>query len=68
MDRRPLKQNYNESTAMSLLEIFCSSYVLHLQRFVVEVLRCFGGLNPKVSLIYGLLRFMEAFELDSSKL
>ena len=47
MDRRPLKRNYNESLAMSLLEILCSSCVLHLQRFVVEILRGFLGLNPQ---------------------
>ena len=52
MDRRLLKRNYNESLAMSLLEILCSSCsscsscVLHLRRFVVEVLRGFRGLNP----------------------
>ena len=49
MDRRSLEQNYNESLAMSLLEIPCSSRsscVLRLQRFVVEVLRGFRGLNP----------------------
>ena len=45
MDRRPLKQNYNESLAMSLLEILCSSCVLHLRRFVVEILQGFVGLN-----------------------
>ena len=48
MDQRSLKQNYNESLAMSLLEILCStrfSCVLCLQRFVVEVLRGFKGLN-----------------------
>ena len=53
MDRRSLKQNYNESPAMSLLEILCSSYssysscVLCLWRFVVEIIRGFGGLNPQ---------------------
>ena len=52
MDRRSLEQNYNESLAMSLLEILCSSrsscssFVLHLWRFMVEVLRGFRGLNP----------------------
>ena len=51
MDRRSLEQNYNESLAMSLLEIICSSRslcsscVLHLRRFVVEVLWGFKGLN-----------------------
>ena len=46
MDRKLLKRNYNESLAMSFLEILCSlhpSCVLRLRRFVVEVLR---GLNP----------------------
>ena len=52
MDRRSLKQNYNEFLAMNLLEIHCSSRsscfscVLRLRRFVVEVLRGFRGLNP----------------------
>ena len=52
MDRRFLKWNYNESLAISLLEILCSSRsscsscVLCLWRFVVEVLRGFRGLNP----------------------
>ena len=52
MDRRSLKQNYNEFLAMNLLEIHCSSRsscfscVLRLRRFVVEVLRGFWGLNP----------------------
>ena len=51
MDQRSLEQNYNEFLAMSLLEILCSSRsscsscVLCLQRFVVEVLRGFRGLN-----------------------
>ena len=74
MDRRSLEQNYNESLAMSLLEILCSlrssrsSYslcVLHLRRFVVEVLRGFRGLNP---LSFTDLWFVEVFELDSSDL
>ena len=74
VDRRLLKQNYNESLAMSLLEILCSlrsscfSCVLRLQRFVVEVLRCFKGLNPKSFIDLWFVRFLEAFELDSSKL
>ena len=49
MDRRSLEQNYNESLAMSLLEILCSSRsscVLRFRRFVVEVLWGFRGLNP----------------------
>ena len=64
MDRRSLEQNYNESLAMSLLEILCSSHslcsscVLHLRRFVVEVLRGFRGLN---SLSFTDLWFVEIF-------
>ena len=52
MDRRSLEQNYNESLATSLLEILCSSRsscsscVLRLRKFVVEVLQGFRGLNP----------------------
>ena len=52
MDQRSLKLNYNESLAISLLEILCSSRsscsscVLRLWRFVVEVLQSFRGLNP----------------------
>ena len=130
MDWKSLEQNFNESLAMSLLEIICSLRsscslcVLHFWRFVVEVLRGFGGLNPwgfvdlrfvevsggfwawfqwtlrsrnmiwmitlrmffvfeglwwkffealeawicRASLICDLLRFLEAFELDSSDL
>ena len=68
MDRRSLEYNYNKSLAMSLLEILCSSCfscVLRLQRFVVEVLRGFRGLNP---LSFTDLWFVEVFELDSSDL
>ena len=52
-DRRLQKWNYNEFLAMSLLEILCSSRsscsscVLRLRRFLVEVLRGFRGLNPQ---------------------
>ena len=52
MDQRSLKLNYNEYLAISLLEILCSSRsscsscVLRLWRFVVEVLQSFRGLNP----------------------
>ena len=75
MDRRPLKQNYNESLAMSLLEILCSSRyscVLHAF-FVFEVLwwKFFGTLEVwiyKTSPIYSFLKFLEAFELDSNDL
>ena len=78
MDRRPLKQNYNESLATSLLEILCSSCSWCVLRvlgafFVFKGLRwkVFGALEAcicRASLIYDLLRFLEAFELDSSKL
>ena len=78
MDRRPLKQNYNESLATSLLEILCSSCSWCVLRvlgafFVFKGLRWkfFGALEAcicRASLIYDLLRFLEAFELDSSKL
>ena len=75
MDRRSLKQNYNESLAMSLLEIICSSRsscVLHLF-FVFEGLwwKLFRALEAwirRASLIYCFLKSMEAFELDSSEL
>ena len=75
MDQRSLKQNYNKSLAMSLLEIFCfscSSCVLRVF-FVFEGLwwKFFGALEAwihRVSLICGLLRFLEAFKLDSSEL
>ena len=55
MDRRSLERNYNESLAMSLLEILyssrslcssCSWCILRLWRFMIEVLRGFRGLNP----------------------
>ena len=81
MDRRPLKWNYNESLAMSLLEILCSSRFLCVRR-VLCVLRAFflfeglwwkffGALEAwicRASLICSLLRFLEDFELDSSEL
>ena len=78
MDQRPLKRNYNESLAMSLLEILCSSCslcvlcVLHVF-FVFKGLwwKFFGVLEAwicRVSLICGFLKFLEAFELDSSEL
>ena len=71
MDQKPLKQNYNESLAMSLLEILCSSVLGAF--FVFEGLwwKFFGTLEAwicRALLIYGLLRFLEAFEHDSSKL
>ena len=68
------RQNYNESLAMSLLEILCSSCslcyscVLRLRRFVVEVLRSFRGLNP---LSFTDLWFVDVFGhfwLDSREL
>ena len=78
MDRRSLKMNYNESLAMSLLEILCSSRsscstcVLHAFFFIEGLwLKFFGALEAwirRVLLIYGLLRLLEAFELDSNKL
>ena len=75
IDRRSLKQNYNESLAMSLLEILCSSRysrVLHAF-FVFEVLwwKFFGTLEVwiyKTSPIYSFLKFLEAFKLDSNDL
>ena len=51
MDRRSLKRNHDESLAMSLLEILCSSRsscfscFLRLRRFVVKVFQGFKGLN-----------------------
>ena len=78
MDWGSLKRNYNESLAMSLLEILCSSrslcvlYVLHAFFFFESLWwKFFSALEARihtVSLIYGLLRFLGAFELDSSKL
>ena len=78
MDRRSLERNYNESLAMSLLEILYSSRSLCSSRvlgafFVFEGLwlKFFGALEAwilRASLICGLLRFLEAFELDSSEL
>ena len=81
MDRRSLKRNYNESLAMSLLEILCSSRSLRVLCVlcILRVFFLFEGLWWKffealetwirrASLIYGLLRFLEAFELDSSEL
>ena len=69
MDRRLLKQNYNESLAMSLLEILCSSrsscssYVLRVF-FVFEGLwwKFFGALEAwirRASLICDLLMFSD---------
>ena len=71
MDQKPLKQNYNESLAMSLLEILCSSVLGAF--FVFEGLwwKFFGALEAwirKVSLICSFLKFLEVFELDSSEL
>ena len=81
MDQRPLKQNYNESPAMNMLEILCSSRSLFVLRvlFVLRAFFLFEGLWWKffsaleawirrVLLICDLLRFLEAFELDSSEL
>ena len=74
MDRRSLERNYNKSLAMSLLEILCSSCflcsscALHLRRFVEEVLRGFRGLNLQSFTNLWFVRFLEAFELDSSEL
>ena len=78
MDRRSLKRNYNESLAMSLLEILCSSRSSCVLRvlgvfFVFEGLwwKFFGALEAwirRASLICDLLRFLEAFEFDSSEL
>ena len=74
------ERNYNESLAMSLLEILCYSRS-SCSLCVLRVLRVFfffkglwwkffGALEAwirRASLIYGLLRFLEDFELDSSK-
>ena len=78
MDQRFLKQNYNESLAMSLLEIICSSrflYFLHVLCLfsVFEGLwwRFFRALEIGIyrdSLICGFLKFLETFELDSNEL
>ena len=78
MDRRFLKQNYNESLAMSLLEILCSSRSLYGIRVlclfsIFESLwwKLFGALETwiyRVSLICGFLKFLETFELDSNEL
>ena len=81
MDRRSLKRNYNESLATSLLEILCSSHssysscVLRVLSafFLFEGLwwKFFSALEAwihRALLICGLLRFLEAFELDSTDL
>ena len=78
IDQRSLKQNYNESLVMSLLEILsysrslCSSCVLRVFFFFEGLWwKFFGALEAwirRASLICGLLRFLEAFELDSSEL
>ena len=46
MDQRPLKQNYNESLAMKMLEILCSSRSLFVLRilFVLHAFFLFEGL------------------------
>ena len=72
---RPLKQNYNKSLAMSLLEILyfsCSLCVLRMF-FILEGLwwKIFGALEAcshTTSLICGFLKFLEAFDFDSSEL
>ena len=46
----------------------CSSCVLRLRRFVVEVLRGFRGLNLQSFTNLWFVRFLEAFELDSKEL
>ena len=72
MDRRPLKQNYNKSLAMSLLEFLCFSCVLRMFFFFEGLWwKFFGVLEAwihRASLIYGFLKFLEAFELYSSEL
>ena len=81
MNRRLLKWDYNESLTMSLLEILCSSCSLCSSRvlcvlcafFVFEGLwwkffRVLEAWICRALLICGLLRFLEAFELDSSEL
>ena len=81
MDRRSLERNYNESLAMSLLEILyssrslCSSCVLRVLGafFVFEGLwrKLFGALEAwirRASPICDLLMFLEAFEFDSNDL
>ena len=80
MDRRSLKQNYNEYLAMSLLEILCSSCslcvlcvlcVLHVF-FLFKGLwwKFFGALEAwirRALLICGLLSFLDVFKLDFSE-
>ena len=74
MDQKLLKRNCNESLAMSLLEILCSSCssrsscVLRLRRFMVEVLRCFKGLNLWSFTDLWFVNVFWTFELDSRKL
>ena len=75
MDRRPIKQNYDESLAMILLGILCSSHSSCVLRafFVFEGLwwKFFGALEAWIhwaSPICSVLKFLEAFELDSSNL
>ena len=71
MDQKSLKRNYNESLATSLLEILCSSRSSCSFFFEGLWWKFFSALEAwihRVSLICGLLRFLEAFKLDSSEL
>ena len=71
MDQRPLKHNYNESLAISLLDLHVLCVLRAFSIFKGLWWKFFGALEAwirRASLIYGLLRFLEAFELDSSEL
>ena len=74
MDQRSLEQNYNESLAMSLLEILCSSRsscssrVLCLRRLWWKFFGALKACFRRALLICDLLMFLKAFELDSRKL
>ena len=84
MDRRSLKQNYNESLAMSLFRnslfftffvcSLCIVWMILLQMFFIFKglwWKFFGTLEAWIrrgSPICGLLRFLEAFELYSNDL
>ena len=71
MDQRPLKHNYNESLAISLLDLHVLCVLRAFSIFKGLWWKFFGALEAwirRASLICCFLNFLEAFELDFSEL